>query len=81
MQEHASLKSHVKRLKGQLSEMLTAMEIQRRIIKDQFVVLRDGYDGDAIAAIKAARKSIDSLEARYRLRIRKKLYAAKMQPH
>ena len=65
MQEHASLKSHVKTLKGQLSEMLNEIEIQRHIIKDQFVVLRDGYDGDAVAAIKAARKSIDHLEARY----------------
>jgi hypothetical protein len=45
--------------------MLNEIEIQRRIIKDQFVVLRDGYDGDAVAAIKAARKSIDHLEARY----------------
>ena len=62
LQSHAGLKQQVKGLKVQLGDILEQMDNERAIIKEQFVVLKGGWNGDAVAAIKTSRKQIQALE-------------------
>jgi len=62
LQQHAGLKTQVKAHKVELSRILAAMQTERGEIKKKFQVLKDGWNGEAVAAIKRARKQIDVLE-------------------
>jgi Leucine-rich repeat (LRR) protein len=64
-QEHSATKLQVRAIKSELGSVVEQIAEERAKIKQNFQLLEQNWDGDAVSNIKAARKVIDRLEIKY----------------